>query len=715
VSKDTINSLPARAAVLALLIGFTCKAACAADPPAANPDTGDLHMDIEVIARRLDLARQQIQPSLGATAYSFSPEALQEIPQGANAPLNQVLLQAPGVAQDSFGQIHLRGEHANVQFRLNGVELPEGLSVFGQVIASRFARSLTLITGALPAQYGFQTAGVVDIQTKTGLTNPGLSVSMYGGSWNWLQPSVEYGGHSGPVDYFIVIDGLRNDRGIENPTASRAAIHDTTKQFHGLAYLSGVVDPDTRISLILGGFDGAFQIPNNPAQTPLGFAVKGVTDFNSATLNETQNEVTAFAVLSLQKHAGDGDLQISLFNRTSTLRFSPDWIGDLLFNGIAQQAARQNVATGVQADGSWRLNEQHTLRAGFLVQTEQANADTTSSVLPVDANGNPTTDQPSTIIGSQRNSGQLYGIYVQDEWRLTPTLTLNYGLRFDAVEQFTHESQISPRINLVWKPAEGTTLHIGYARYFVPPPYEALTPTSIAAFLGTTAAPAVTQDDTVRAERSNYFDAGISQVVIPGLTVGVDAYYKQSKNLIDEGQFGAPIILTAFNYARGEQSGIELTASYERGPLSLYGNLAWSRAVGKNINSAQFNFQPDELAFISANIIHLDHDQTWSGSAGGAYIFNRDSPYATRLSADLLVQSGLRASTATVPNGIALPSYVTVNMSVVQHVGPRLDLRLDLLNLADAIYLIRNGTGVGVGAPQYGIRRTVLAGLTAKF
>ena len=706
---------------MALCALTVAHAAGAADPPvaappaAASPDTGELHMDIDVIANRLDLARQQIQPSLGATSYSFSPEALRAIPQGESAPLNQVLLQAPGVAQDSFGQIHLRGEHANVQYRLNGVELPEGLSVFGQALTERFARSLSLITGALPAQYGFQTAGVIDIQTKTGLTNPGLTVSMYGGSWNWLQPSLEYGGHSGPVDYFIVLDGLHNDRGIENPTASRGAIHDTTNQFHGLAYLSGILDPDTRVSLILGGFDGSFQIPNNPGQPPLGFAVKGVSTFNSADLNETQNEVTAFAVLSLQKHTDSGDLQLSLFNRASTLRFSPDWLGDLLFNGIAQQAARQDVATGTQADGSWRLNEQHTLRAGFLAQLEQASANTTSSVLPVDANGTPTTDQPSTILGSQRNSGGLYGVYVQDEWRLTPALTLNYGLRFDAVEQFTHESQISPRVNLVWKPAGGTALHIGYARYFVPPPYEALTPAGVAQFIGTTAAPQVTRDDTVRAERSHYFDAGISQLVIPGLTVGVDAYYKLSNNLIDEGQFGAPIILTAFNYARGTQQGVELTASYDRGPLSLYANLARSRAMGKDINSAQYNFNLAELAYIQGAYIYLDHDQTWSGSAGAAYTVNQDGGYPTRMSADMLYQSGLRASTPTIPNGAELPGYVTVNMSIVQRIGPGAEARLDLLNLADTPYEIRDGTGVGVGAPQYGIRRTILAGVTMKF
>lgn len=697
---------------LSLCLLVTATPAAAADPVASNDP---LTIDIEVVSQRLDAARQQIQPKLGATSYIFSPDALQVIPQGENAPLSQVLLRAPGVAQDSFGQIHLRGEHANVQFRLNGVELPEGLSVFGQVIAGRFAQSLSLITGALPAQYGFQTAGVVDIQTKTGTANPGGSVSLYGGSWNWLQPSFEYGGRSGAVDYFVVAEGLRNDRGIENPTSRFAAIHDTTTQFHGLAYLSDVIDPDTRISLILGGFDGSFQIPNKPGQASLGFNVNGVTAFNSAALNETQHEATGFAVLSLQKHLDDADVQISLFNRTSTLRFSPDPTGDLLFNGIAQRASRQDIATGLQSDASWRINDAHTLRAGFLAQIEQASANTTSSVLPVDGAGNQTDTQPINIANKQTSSSGLYGVYVQDEWRLRPTLTLNAGLRFDTVEQFTHESQISPRINLVWKPLTGTTLHIGYARYFVPPPVQALTPATIASFRGTTAARAVTRDDTVRAERSHYFDVGISQLVVPGLTLGIDVYYKQSKNLIDEGQFGAPIILTAYNYAQGQQSGAELTGSFDRGPLSLYANLAYSRAIGKDINSSQFNFGPAELAYIRNNFIHLDHDQLFTGAAGGAYTFNSDTTRPTRVSADLLVQTGLRASTATIPNGRALPAYATMNLSAVQQLRPGTQLRLDILNLADATYQIRDGSGIGVGAPQYGIRRTILAGITQRF
>ena len=721
-----VFALRGRAKMSAVVLTLAAAPALAESPapaPQASADAGttSITLDtIEIISQELNAARLQIQPSLGASTYTFSPEALKTIPQGENAPLNQVLLQMPGVAQDSFGQIHVRGEHANVQFRINGVQLPEGLSVFGQALETRFANSISLLTGALPAQYGFQTAGVLDIQTKTGLTNPGFALSMYGGSFHWLQPSFEYGGHEGPVDWFLTGDYLGNDRGIENPAATYNAIHDETQQFHGFSYMSGIIDQDTRVSVVGGAFDGRFQIPNNPGQIPsLGLNVLGATSFNSNLLNEVQHEATQFGLISLQKHVGDINLQLSAFVRNSVLSFSPDVIGDLLFNGITPFARRSDLAEGVQADASWRINDSHTLRGGFLGQVETTAFDTTSFVLPVDATGAQTSNVPLGIVDNGARTGGLYGVYLQDEWRLLPALTLNYGFRFDAVNEFTNETQLSPRVNLVMKATDTTTVHAGYSRYFVPPPFELVAPTTIALFNNTTAAPAVQQDGIVSAERSHYFDVGVNQIIVPGLTVGLDGYYKLATNLIDEGQFGAPIILTAFNYAKAYVAGGIFTVSYDQGPWSIYGNAAYSRAMGTNINSAQFNFGADELAYIAQHYIHLDHDQTWTGSGGIAYTFNQGTKFQTRVSVDLVAQSGLRASTPTVPNGASLPEYATVNASVVQKLdlgfGQATELRLDVLNIGDAVYEIRNGTGVGVGAPQFGIRRAILAGLTQRF
>ncbi len=207
-------------------------------------------------------------------------------------------------------------------------------------------------------------------------------------------------------------------------------------------------------------------------------------------------------------------------------------------------------------------------------------------------------DSPLGIPYSFANTGGLYGMYLQDEWRILPAVTINGGLRFDGTAEYTHGTQLSPRLNLVWKPTQTTTIYGGYARYFVHPPFELVGSAAVTQYIGTTAQPSVLQVDVTQPERSNYFDVGINQVIIPGLTVGVDGYYKISNNLINEGQFGAPIILTAFNYAHGRQEGVQWTASYDHGPWSLYGNIAWSRALGTDITSAQFNFGPQELAFI---------------------------------------------------------------------------------------------------------------------
>jgi outer membrane receptor for Fe3+-dicitrate len=193
--------------------------------------------------------------------------------------------------------------------------------------------------------------------------------------------------------------------------------------------------------------------------------------------------------------------------------------------------------------------------------------------------------------------------------------------------------------------------------------------------------------------------------------VGLDSFYKMSKNLIDEGQFGAPIILTPFNYAVGRQYGAEATLNYQNENFTAYANASYERAVGKNIVSSQFQFDPGDLAYIANNFIPLDHQQIFSLSAGASYKFGE----GTRVSTDLLYGTGLRRDGAT-PNGDHVPGYVTVNLGITQDfslVGwTGLTARFDVINLFDEVYEIRDGTGVGVGAPQFGARRGFFFGLS---
>ena len=225
---------------------------------------------LAVETKALDEARDHILTQIGTNAYPMNQQLLEAMPEGTNAPVSKVLLQAPGVTQDSVasGQIHVRNEHANLQYRINGIILPDGVSGFSQVLDTAFIGNMALITGALPAEYGLRTSGLIDIQTRSGAFDNGGSVSVYGGSRDTLTPSFEYGGTSGHTQYFVTGPLFRSDEGIENPTSSVVPIHDNTEQGGFFSYVSTLLNPNTRLSWISGSTINQFQIPNSPDQDP---------------------------------------------------------------------------------------------------------------------------------------------------------------------------------------------------------------------------------------------------------------------------------------------------------------------------------------------------------------------------------------------------------------------------------------------------------------
>jgi outer membrane receptor protein involved in Fe transport len=703
-----------RKSLLFAAVGLPMAAAVAAGPAAAQTaQPGAEVSELVVTAKRLDAARSAIEPALGATSYSLPDAFVNNLPGGANTQLNQVVLQAPGVAQDSFGQLHVRGDHGNIQYRLNNVILPEGLQVFGQTLSPRLAANIDLITGALPAQYGLRTAGIINITTKSGFKNGG-EAGVYGGSHGVITPSLEYGGSWGATSGFVSGSYTGTDVGIESPDGRSTPLHDHSDQFQAFGYLDHILDDSSRVSAIVGTSQQKFEVPNvSGLQPDLGLSLNGRTSFPSEQLDQRQREGTTYGIVTYLKTTDRFTGQASFFTRYSELRYRPDVTGELLFNGIAQAAKKTDLSLGTQLEGVYNLNAAHTIRGGVIVSHDRTTSKTTTQVFALDENGDQVSDTPISILDNQRSHAWTYSAYLQDEWKLADGLTVNYGLRYDRLDAFRTESQLSPRINATWIPIEGTTIHAGYARYFTPPPFELVASQTISKFVGTTAQAPGTQNDTPRSERDDYFDIGLSQR-IGSLTLGVDAYDKQARNLIDEGQFGAPIILTPFNYRRGYARGVEFSANYAKGPLTAYANLAISRAKGKDIVSSQFNFDPADLAYIHDHYIYLDHDQTVTASGGATYKFSGD----TRASFDVIYGSGLRRD-GDVPNGAKLPSYVQVNVGVAHDFtglpGGPLTVRADVINLFDKKYEIRDGTGVGVGAPQFGPRRGVFVGVTKAF
>jgi outer membrane receptor protein involved in Fe transport len=725
---------------------------------------------IQTQVTTFNTARNNIYTTVGANQDTIGKEDIQRLPQGANTPLDKVVLQLPGVSQDSAesGGLHVRNEHGNVAYRINGIMLPDGVAGYGSFLETGLIGNLTLLTGALPAEFGLRTAAVLDIKTREGAFDGGGSVSVYGGSHETFTTSVEYGGtirggdcRSGPpapgmfvkalppgacgpvTEYFFTGRFYTSTLGLENPTPETEAIHDLTKQWRGFGYVSTIIDPNTRVSFITGASLNKFQVPNSPGGTPLLGSAFGVTSFDSTRTDENQQERTYYNVLSLQKSVNDVDFQLSYFNRYSSLHFVPDQIPDLLFNGVASDVYRATLANGVQGDGSYRLNDAHTLRAGFSVTAEKTQNTNLSTVEPCTlCDGTDNVDAPFTVTDSISKLGWLYGVYVQDEWKLTNQLTINAGLRFDQMDEYVRANQLSPRVNVVYTPLPGTTFHAGYARYFTPPPQTIAAPVNLALVANTTAQPSQFLQDPVLPERAHVFDVGVSQLFSHGcapvptesfvkapprlsdecvsLELGVDAYYKIAKDLLDDGQFGAALVTSGFNYEKAYNEGVELSAKYRDGNFRAYGNVAWGVQKGTNIVSNQFLIDNavaladlgglTRFQYIATHYIFTDHTQIWTGSAGISYLWQ-----GTQFSADMIFGSGLRRGDANIDH---LPFYTQVNAGVSHEfkglTAMPFTLRFDVVNVFDNVYEIRDGSGLGVFAPQFGPRRGYFAGWSQK-
>ena len=196
------------------------------------------------------------------------------------------------MSQDSAtsGLLHIRNDHANVQYRVNGVMLPDGVSGFGSFLSTSWIGTIALVTGALPAEFGMRTVGLVDITTRADVFNNSGSVGFYGGSRGTITPTLEYGGTFGGncpaassstvtkappswsskdcfpgVQYYFSGRYLQTTEGIENATPMLNAIHDFSHQANGFGYMSTFVDPATRLSLITGTSYSTFQFPIIPA------------------------------------------------------------------------------------------------------------------------------------------------------------------------------------------------------------------------------------------------------------------------------------------------------------------------------------------------------------------------------------------------------------------------------------------------------------------
>jgi hypothetical protein len=124
----------------------------AAQPRVTQPvnATAAAQAALDTKMSNFDQARDNnLLPKIGASTYTITRQAIENLPQGDNTPIDKVILQMPGVSYDtavSNPSFHVRNEYANVQIRINGVVLPEGVSALGPFLDTNFIGSMSLST-----------------------------------------------------------------------------------------------------------------------------------------------------------------------------------------------------------------------------------------------------------------------------------------------------------------------------------------------------------------------------------------------------------------------------------------------------------------------------------------------------------------------------------------------------------------------------------------
>ena len=215
-------------------------------PPAARrpPPTdgaGDRGQERQIRRSAPQHRRRRRQPTISKSII----QAIEALPQGANTTLDKVLLQAPGVSQDlaASGELHVRNEHANVQYRINGIMLPDGVGGFGQFLDTGIVGS---IDADRPVRCRRNTASH---RRRTRYPDQDRCLQQQRQRQRlWRQPRHHHAElriwrHRRQTQYFVSGRYFGSNLGLENPTPGDEAIHDCTSQEKGFLYLSTVLDP----------------------------------------------------------------------------------------------------------------------------------------------------------------------------------------------------------------------------------------------------------------------------------------------------------------------------------------------------------------------------------------------------------------------------------------------------------------------------------------
>jgi outer membrane cobalamin receptor len=672
---------------------------------AAAEDVGEL--DVTVRADRIRINR-----SAAVSSQEEDQRQIAQLPGGATQPLPKLLYSTnPGFVEGSFGQVFARGNHANLQYDIDGIQLPDSVSgTFGDAFSVLDIDRMEVITGGLPAEYGNRLSGVVNILTKSGGLEPGGTLDLNYGSFNTFSPELTYGGSTdgGHLRYFLSGSYSSTERGLDTPEpvsegnqgqGGTDVVHDQSSSNNQFGKLDWDVDAQNTLLLTAFNAQKGFQIPNYPAgfRPTDPFFTPGYTDaygngnagWSPAATDDYQVEGNDYAELMWKHHfADDSLLQLAPYWKSSTVVFHGDPSNDLAsatlvpvtpagqVNASSFFEDRTTTNLGLQADYSLKLNDANAVKAGFQLQAAEAHGPITVLSL--------STGQSVTATSTDSSADHDYqeSAYVQDDITILPDLVLNAGLRYDAIQFLfpdasSLDGMFQPRLGLNYTPLPTTKFHLYYGRLFQPAPAEDLRDTFANLGQGTLA------PYDIKAEKDDYYEAGVAQQCWDQLA-GVNVYYKDAVNLLDDTQLLNTAISEPYNFAQGFVYGLEASVNGRfLDHFTDFLTYSYEIAQGSGASGGLFALPPGTVVPTDWN--YLDHCQINTANAGLTWSLGGFSIGATGL-----YGSGLRTgpnNTNSLPPHLSMDGTVSYAFSGSRWIEDT-KLALDVTNIFDNVYPI---------------------------
>jgi outer membrane receptor protein involved in Fe transport len=685
-----------------------------------------------VSAKRKPVNLQQ-QPS----ETEVTRDTIKTLPAGDQKSLIDLLAETvPGAVRGPLNRVFFRENEFGIRYQVDGILLPDQPSnALADPLAIRNIGSMTVLTGALPAEYGERMQSLVSITTLPETEKFGGEAELIYGTYNTTSPQLELGGSSpdNGFHYGLTANYQRTDRGLGTPnptsetdqTQGGPPVHDQAHGNNEFAKLDWILDNSNLLSLILSNNQSYFQIPNYPSTflptdaffqptfTDM-FGNSGGFNYVPSITNDSQFESNSF-IEAAWKHtiSEQSNFQIGTYFSYYNVRVDNDPANDLAAlnlvpgsNPTSMSESRHADSVGVQGDYTLRTNDQNRIQAGFKASAMIVSGDFQILFQDPDNAGSILTSTDSS-----QDKGWMEGVYVQDEYELIPrVLLLNAGLRFDAlqynfVDANPRYTQLEPRVGLSYLPIPGTKLHAFYGRMFLPAPLEDLH----ASFTDVAGAGATLAPYDIKPETDNYFEIGLDQQLTSKTVFTLTGYYKDATNLLDDAQLLNTSLEQDFNWAHGYAFGAEASLKGELVThLTGYANYGWGTARGSGLGGGAFVFQPGEAP--TGGYQTLDHVQRSTINSGLIYSTGQ---YWGSLQA--LYGSGLPTGPQ---NSATLPSHWSFNMSASYKLlgdawwkGTRISG--DILNIFNNAYPI--SVANGYNGSYYAAGREFLVHLAKEF